>query len=122
LLEDLGARVRVVYDGYSALAALRDFDATVVFLDLGMPGIDGFEVARRIREREELRNVALVAVTGWGQEQDRRRTRAAGFDRHLVKPIDLRKMPGMLDAVTRRRSRTPPFHRAVGAPDAAKGG
>ncbi len=95
LLEMLGARVRVVYDGHAALAALREFEPSVIFLDLGMPGLDGFEVARRIRQRDELRNIALVAVTGWGQEQDRRRTRAAGFDRHLVKPID----PGKMDAV-----------------------
>jgi len=95
LLEMLGARVRVVYDGHAALAALREFEPAVIFLDLGMPGLDGFEVARRIRQRDELRNIALVAVTGWGQDQDRRRTRAAGFDRHLVKPID----PGKMDAV-----------------------
>jgi signal transduction histidine kinase/CheY-like chemotaxis protein len=101
LLEMLGARVRVVYDGHAALAALREFEPAVIFLDLGMPGLDGFEVARRIRQRKELRNVALVAVTGWGQEQDRRRTRAAGFDRHLVKPIDPRKMDAVLASVAR---------------------
>jgi len=101
LLEMLGAHVRVVYDGHAALAALREFQPAVIFLDLGMPGLDGFEVARRIREHEDLRDVALVAVTGWGQEQDRRRTRAAGFDRHLVKPIDPRKMDAVLASVTR---------------------
>ena len=105
LLEGLGATVRSVYDGHAALAALRDFKADVVFLDLGMPGLDGFEVARKIREREDLSNVALVAVTGWGQQQDRARTRAAGFDRHLVKPIDPPKIHAVLASVTRQRAR-----------------
>ena len=101
LLELQGATVRVVYDGHSALATLADFRPDIVFLDLGMPGIDGFEVARRIRQRDELHDVALVAVTGWGQEQDRRRTRAAGFDRHVVKPIDPNKMQSLLNLVAR---------------------
>jgi len=105
LLEGLGASVRVVYDGHAALEALGDFEADVVFLDLGMPGLDGFEVARKIREREDLRNVALVAITGWGQQQDRARTQAAGFDRHLVKPVDPPRIHAVLASVTRRRAR-----------------
>jgi CheY-like chemotaxis protein len=57
-------------------------------LDIGMPGMDGHEVARRLREPPEFRGTLLVALTGWGQEQDRRRSKEAGFDRHLVKPVD----------------------------------
>ena len=102
LLQLLGAKVRVVYDGHAALAVLREFRPSVIFLDLGMPGLDGFEVARRIRQREDFRGVALVAVTGWGQEQDRRRTRAAGFDRHLVKPIDPGNMHSVLASLAGR--------------------
>jgi CheY-like chemotaxis protein len=102
LLQLQGAEVRVVYDGHAALGVLREFRPTVIFLDLGMPGLDGFEVARRIRQREDFRGIALVAVTGWGQEQDRRRTRAAGFDRHLVKPIDPGNMHSVLASLARR--------------------
>ena len=119
LLEGLGASARAVYDGHAALAALDDFKADVVFLDLGMPGLDGFAVARRIREREDLRDVALVAVTGWGQQQDRTRTQAAGFDRHLVKPIDPPKIHAVLASVTRQRARTLKPPRGV-APKALK--
>ncbi|HWE39605.1 MAG TPA: response regulator [Isosphaeraceae bacterium] len=65
-----------------------EFLPEVVLLDIGMPGMDGLEVARRLRARPEFGRTLLVALTGWGQDQDRRRSRAAGFDRHLVKPID----------------------------------
>jgi len=60
----------------------------VVFLDLGMPGVDGYEVCRRLRGMPELAGTRVVAVTGWGQEADRRRSAEVGFDRHLVKPAD----------------------------------
>jgi CheY-like chemotaxis protein len=61
----------------------------VVLLDLGMPGMDGYEVARRLREQEDGARMTIIAVTGYGQDEDRERTRAAGFDHHLVKPVDL---------------------------------
>ena len=101
LLEMLGADVQVVYDGHAALATLEAFHPAAIFLDLGMPGIDGFEVARRIRQRADLRDVALIALTGWGQERDRRRTEEAGFDRHLVKPVDPGTMHAVLASVAR---------------------
>ncbi|HSF40476.1 MAG TPA: response regulator, partial [Thermoanaerobaculia bacterium] len=67
----------------------------VVLLDIGLPGMDGFEVARKLREQEWMAGVMLVAMTGYGQEEDRRRSREAGFDHHMVKPID----PGALEAL-----------------------
>jgi CheY-like chemotaxis protein len=67
-----------------------------VLLDLGMPEIDGFEVARRIRKQPKFANVVIVALTGWGQEHDRRRTRDAGFDHHLIKPADLNALRALL--------------------------
>jgi len=80
--------VQVAYDGISALATLRSSPRPdVVLLDLGMPDMDGFEVASRIRKQPELVGIVLVALTGWGQPEDRRATRAAGFDLHLVKPV-----------------------------------
>jgi signal transduction histidine kinase len=87
LLQLLGAEVRVVHDGPAVLAELERYHASIVVLDIGMPGMDGYEVARRIRQ--DARDVTLVALTGWGREEDRRRCRMAGFDHHLTKPIDV---------------------------------
>jgi CheY-like chemotaxis protein/anti-sigma regulatory factor (Ser/Thr protein kinase) len=89
LLRVLGADVRIVHDGAAALDAFAEFHPSVTLLDLGMPGIDGYEVARRIRARPDARRAALIALTGWGQERDRRRTSEAGFDCHLIKPVDI---------------------------------
>jgi CheY-like chemotaxis protein len=96
LLKYLGADVHVVHDGAAALAALEKYRPDIVLLDIGMPGMDGLEVARRIRERDELSDVTLIALTGWGQEDDRRRTREAGFDHHLVKPADIAALQSLL--------------------------
>jgi len=100
LLEADGADARAVYDGPAALALLPGFAPHVLLLDLGMPGMDGFEVARRIRADATLDELKLVALTGWGQQQDRQRTRDAGFDHHLVKPADPLSLQAALDAVT----------------------
>jgi len=89
LLKLLGADVRVVNDGASALELLPSYRPTVVLLDIGMPGMDGYEVARRIRQMPAGRDLMLIALTGWGQEEDRRRTNQAGFDHHLLKPADM---------------------------------
>jgi CheY-like chemotaxis protein len=96
LLMLLGAEVRVVNDGPAALAEIPDFQPTVVLLDIGMPGMDGYEVARRIRQRPEGRDLMLIALTGWGQEEDRRRTSQAGFDHHLLKPADMTALKSLL--------------------------
>src|SRR5947208_1844527 len=66
----------------------KDFQPGMVFLDIGMPGMDGYEAARRLRGDPRLRGVVLVALTGWGQDEDRRRSREAGFDHHMVKPVE----------------------------------
>jgi signal transduction histidine kinase/ActR/RegA family two-component response regulator len=95
LLELLGHEVRVVHDGPSALAALASFAADTVFLDIGLPGMSGYEVARRLRGTADRAGPMLIAVTGWGQEEDRRRSREAGFDAHLLKPLDL----GMVERI-----------------------
>ena len=96
LLEFLGAEVRVVHDGFAALEAMSTFKPTLVLLDLGMPGMNGLEVARRVRQDPAARDVRLVALTGWGQREDRRRTTEAGFDYHLVKPADLGALQSIL--------------------------
>ena len=85
----LGGDVRVAYDGPAALQAYDEFHPALVVLDLGMPGMDGYEVARRMRQRDDGGNSMLVALTGWGQDSDRESTAQAGFDHHLVKPVGL---------------------------------
>jgi PAS domain S-box-containing protein len=79
--------VRVAYDGHSALETARTYQPDLVFLDIGMPGMDGYEVAKVLR-REVGPRVLLIALTGWGQDEDRERTRQAGFDHHVVKPVE----------------------------------
>lgn len=96
LLSIQGAEVRVEYDGDSALKSAVEWQPTVVLLDLGMPGMDGWEVARRLRDAAGLEGTKLVALTGWGQETDRERTRQAGFDHHLIKPVDLSALQTLL--------------------------
>jgi signal transduction histidine kinase len=88
LLRLLGHEVRVAHDGPAALALAKDYRPEVVFLDIGMPGMDGYQVARRLRRQPGLEGVRLAALTGWGQPEDRRRSAEAGFDHHLVKPVE----------------------------------
>lgn len=96
LLQCLGADVRVAHNGAEALEAVEAYQPAVVLLDIGMPGMDGYEVARRIRSTYPERRTPLVALTGWGQEEDRRRARDAGFDYHLIKPADMDKLQALL--------------------------
>lgn len=87
LVSTLGCEVRAVYDGMSALREARLLHPDLVLLDLGMPGLDGASVCRALRKESWGASIVIAAVTGWGQEEDRRRTRNAGFDHHLVKPV-----------------------------------
>jgi PAS domain S-box-containing protein len=98
LLEQMGHRVRIAADGAAALDAARAERPDAILLDLSMPGIDGIEVARRLRADPQLGDVRIIAVTGRGQDDDRRRSRQAGFDEHLVKPI---APEALLDAIER---------------------
>jgi CheY-like chemotaxis protein len=88
LLRMLGHEVDLAYDGPSGIDAARSFRPDVVLLDIGMPGMNGYEVAARLRQEEGCRDALIIAASGYGQEEDRRRSREAGFDHHLVKPID----------------------------------
>lgn len=87
LLGLMGSETRIAHDGAEALDAGGGFRPTIVLMDLGMPRLDGYSAAREIRRRPWGRDVVLVALTGWGQESDKRRTREAGFNRHLIKPV-----------------------------------
>jgi CheY-like chemotaxis protein len=96
LLEGDGHVTRVAYDGATALAVAETFQPHVVLLDIGMPGMDGYATARAMRKLPGLERVTLAALTGWGAAEDRARTRAAGFDHHLLKPVVLTELLTML--------------------------
>ena len=100
LLETMGCHVEIYYSGVEALQTLDTFNPDAVLLDIGMPELDGCEVARRIRSEGRHRNALLVAVTGWGQPEDRAKTRSAGFDHHLVKPVGIDLLVHALGDVT----------------------
>jgi signal transduction histidine kinase/ActR/RegA family two-component response regulator len=88
LLQLRGHDVRIAHDGPHALEILQEFSADVALIDIGLPGMDGYSLARRIREQPQFRTTVLVAQTGWAHEDDRLRSQEAGFDYHLAKPID----------------------------------
>jgi signal transduction histidine kinase/ActR/RegA family two-component response regulator len=96
LLRALGHEVRITHNGADALAAAPDFNPEFAFLDIGLPGINGYELARRLRLLPAIRNCVLVAVTGWGQDKDKRLAQQAGFDHHMVKPVDPARIIALL--------------------------
>ncbi len=102
LLRGFGNEVRTAYDGVEAVSAAADFEPDVVLLDIGLPKMNGYDVARRLRQQKRGRDLVLVALTGWGQEEDRRRSREAGYDHHLVKPVDLGSLQELLRGAAER--------------------
>jgi signal transduction histidine kinase/CheY-like chemotaxis protein len=108
LLSAMGAEVRTAYDGRSALLLLDELQPQIVFLDIGMPEMDGYEVAKRVRLRQSGDEIVLVAVTGWGQPADRQRAKEAGFDSHLVKPATFEDLRRIFDPEHETASAVPP--------------
>jgi CheY-like chemotaxis protein len=96
LLKVMGHEVDTAHDGLEAVGRVATFRADVILLDIGMPRLNGYEAARRIRNQSNHRGLRLVALTGVGQEDDRRRSEEAGFDAHLVKPVDLKILTKLL--------------------------
>lgn len=106
-LELMGNELRTVHSGREALEAAPRFRPDVVFLDIGLPAMDGYEVARRLRADPDLRAATLVALTGWGSDEDQRRSKDAGFDYHLTKPAEAALVERLLAEVKAKRSRPP---------------
>jgi PAS domain S-box-containing protein len=104
LLGSLGADVHTASDGPAALEKLVTCRPSLMLLDIGMPGMDGLEVARRVRQLPESRELTVIALSGWGQDEDRRRSREAGIDYHLVKPVNLDELSHLLTALAPSRA------------------
>jgi CheY-like chemotaxis protein len=97
LLEFRGHTVQVVHDGREALAAARSFSPEVILLDVGLPGLDGFEVVKQLRSSPETANLLVIATTGYGREEDRARCLAAGFNHHFAKPLDVDNIQAIVE-------------------------
>ena len=104
LLQLTGNETHIAHDGLEAVDAAAAFRPDVVLLDIGLPKLNGYEAARRIREQPSGNKMVLVALTGWGQEEDRRKSSEAGFDGHLVKPVDYPALMELLAALLPARN------------------
>ena len=109
LIQELGGSTRTANDALSGLQAVREFEPHIVFLDVGMPGMNGYEACRRIRRLSSQTPILIVAVTGWGQDQDKKRALDAGFDFHLTKPVD----PAALTDLLVSRTQSIPAERSL---------
>lgn len=99
LLEMWGHEVAFAYDGPSALETAQQWRPEAVFLDIGLPGMDGYEVAERLRELPQARDAVLIAITGYGQDDDLARSKRAGIDHHLVKPVAPDALRSLIDSL-----------------------
>jgi CheY-like chemotaxis protein len=107
LVKLMGHEVCEAHDGLEAVELAEQYSPDVVLMDIGMPNLNGYDAAQRIRDQPWGRDMMLIATTGWGQEDDRRRTKGAGFDHHLVKPIDHAKLSELLALVPRQQPKAP---------------
>jgi DNA-binding response OmpR family regulator len=103
VVEGAGHAVRKAQDGRSAISAALSYSPQVVFLDLGLPDISGLDIARELRRHPETASARLVALTGWGQAEDRRLTQEAGFDHHMTKPTEPQSLKQLLSEIASRR-------------------
>ena len=104
MLKIMGNEVRTANDGLQAVEAAAAFRPDVILLDIGMPKLNGYEACRRIREQPWGEKAVLIALTGWGQEEDKRRSQEAGFDHHMVKPVDPAALEKLLAGVQQVRN------------------
>ncbi len=104
LLQSDGHDTHVAYDGATALERVESLQPEVILLDIGLPALNGYEVCQQIRARSSSRQAVVIAITGWGQESDRRKSRDAGFDAHLVKPVAYSELVTLVGQIAHRRS------------------
>jgi len=105
LVDELGGSTCIAHDAAGGLRAVQAVEPDVVLLDIGMPGIDGYEACRRMRREPTRKGMVIVAVTGWGQSQDKQRALDAGFDAHLTKPVDLEALARVLGSAPPSQAR-----------------
>jgi len=101
MLDLMGHKATVAHEGLTALEMAHEIKPDVVLLDIGMPGMDGYEVCRQLRQMPEMKNKTVIAQTGWGQESDRQKAFAAGFDHHITKPVSLDLLTQLLADIKR---------------------
>lgn len=106
LLGLLGSEVHVCHDGLEAVKAFSSFQPRAILLDIGLPGLDGYAVARQIRAQQGGADVMLIALSGYGRDEDRARSREAGFDHHMVKPMAPDKIIDLLSTIVDRQENT----------------
>ena len=121
MLDILGNEVRTAHDGLEAVDLAANFNPEVVLMDIGLPMLNGYDAARRMRDQPGGDDMVLVALTGWGQEEDRRRSQEAGFDLHIVKPVDPVALEKLLDGLETTATRTVREHRSSTAGRADQG-
>lgn len=102
-----GHETRVAHDAPAALRIAEEFHTDIAFLDIGLPVMDGYELAGRLRDLPGLRNIRLIALTGYGQQSDRQKSQAAGFCHHLVKPVDFAAVEAVVAGQSARPFRSP---------------
>ncbi len=99
LLEISGNQTHIAHDGLEALEMAEKVLPNLILLDIGLPKLNGFEVCQRIRQQPWGKNIVVVALSGWGQDQDRQKSKESGFDRHLVKPVDEKTLLDLLASI-----------------------
>jgi len=98
LMEITGNKTYLAHDGVEAVEAVEKYRPEVMLLDIGLPKLDGYEVCRRVREQPWGKNILVIALTGWGQDADRERSRTAGFSQHITKPVSLAQLRKVLQS------------------------
>jgi CheY-like chemotaxis protein len=106
MLELLGQQTRQAHEGAGALKAAQEYQPELIFMDIGLPGLTGHEVVERMRGELGMKDTYIVALSGYGTEEDRRKSLVAGFDNHFVKPLDPTSLPAVLAECERRRGKT----------------
>jgi CheY-like chemotaxis protein len=105
MLELLGQQTRQAHEGVGALKAAQEYQPEIIFMDIGLPGLTGHEVAERMRGELGMKETYIVALSGYGTEEDRRKSLVAGFDNHYVKPLDPSTLPGILAECDKRQGK-----------------